>query len=72
MVFSSQSTTTPSLNVRFLIASYWKHTKYSWDGYPMMEGIGVIGGIADDVFMDPGILNGVELAACTLAHCPRE
>ena len=55
-----QSTSTASLNVRFLIVSYWKHTKYSCSGFPIMESIGVIGRVADDVFK--GHVKGVELA----------
>jgi hypothetical protein len=68
-----QSTSTASLNVRFLIVSHWKHTKYSCDGFPIMEGIGVIGRVADDVFK--GHVKGVELVptlACTLADNARE
>jgi len=57
--------------VRFVTVSCWKHTKYSFGRYPTVEGIGVVGTVADDVFKEPGIVNDVELApilAGTLAH----
>jgi len=40
-----------------------------------MEGIEVIGRVADDVFKEAGIVQGAELAptlACTLAHNARK
>jgi hypothetical protein len=40
-----------------------------------MEGIGVIGRVADDVVKEAGIVQGAKLApilACTLAHNARE
>ncbi len=39
--------------VRLLLVSYWKHTKYSCGGSSIMEGIEVIGRVANDAFKGP-------------------